>query len=143
MLGDRDLAGVVLDEERHVDVRRRARRALRPAECAIHRLRIADTAARLTAGSDEGGSSGGFFWDGRAKTLEELLGQTDTLSVHTPLTQETELNRLPAGMAVRKGDLDTLNVLNNWIQANTKFLQARRHYWFETQDWRAAVGKLN
>ena len=57
----------------------------------------------------------------------------------TPLTQDTELNRLPAGMAVRKGDPDTLNVLNNWIQANTKFLQARHHYWFETQDWRAQV----
>ena len=54
----------------------------------------------------------------------------------TPLSQETELNRLPAGMAVRKGDADTLNVLNNWIQVNGKFLQARRHYWFETQDWK-------
>ncbi len=61
----------------------------------------------------------------------------------TPLSQDQELNRLPAGMAVRRGDIDTLNVLNNWIQANQKFLQARRHYWFETQDWRAAVGKLN
>jgi polar amino acid transport system substrate-binding protein len=63
--------------------------------------------------------------------------------VFAPLTQEQELNRLPSGMAVRKGDVDTLNVLNNWIQVNTKFLQERRHYWFETQDWRAAVGKLN
>ena len=60
-----------------------------------------------------------------------------------PLSQDQEMNRLPAGMAVRKGDVDTLNVLNNWIQANQKFLQGRRHYWFETQDWRAAVGKLN
>jgi polar amino acid transport system substrate-binding protein len=61
----------------------------------------------------------------------------------TPLSQDQELNRLPSGMAVRKGDVDTLNVLNNWIQVNGKFLQERRHYWFETQDWRAAVGKLN
>jgi len=61
----------------------------------------------------------------------------------TPLSQQEQLNRLPSGMAIRKGDVDTLNVLNNWIQANTKFLQARRHYWFETQDWRAAVGKVN
>ncbi|HEY6431427.1 MAG TPA: transporter substrate-binding domain-containing protein [Acetobacteraceae bacterium] len=58
----------------------------------------------------------------------------------TPLSQEQELNRLPAGMAVRKGDVDTLNVLDNWIAANSKFLRARRHYWFETQDWRSAVG---
>ncbi|HET7884434.1 MAG TPA: transporter substrate-binding domain-containing protein [Acetobacteraceae bacterium] len=61
----------------------------------------------------------------------------------TPLKQQDELNRLPAGMAIRKGDIDTLNVLNNWIAANTKFLQARRHYGFETQDWRAVVGKVN
>ncbi len=61
----------------------------------------------------------------------------------TPLSQQEQLNRLPSGMAIRKGDVDTLNVLNNWIASNTKFLQARRHYWFETQDWRAAVGKVN
>ena len=58
-----------------------------------------------------------------------------------PLSQDEELNRLPAGMAVRKGDVDTLNVLNNWIAANQKFFKARRHYWFETQDWRSLVGK--
>lgn len=57
-----------------------------------------------------------------------------------PLSQDQELNRLPAGMAVRKGDVDTLNVLDNWIAVNTKFLRARRHYWFETQDWRSSVG---
>jgi len=61
----------------------------------------------------------------------------------TPLGQQEQLNRLPSGMAIRKADVDTLNVLNNWIAANTKFLQARRHYWFETQDWRAVVGKVN
>jgi C-terminal binding protein len=43
----------------------------------------------------------------RAKTLEELLRQTDTLSVHTPLTAETrgmlglkELSQLPKGAVV-------------------------------------------
>jgi phosphoglycerate dehydrogenase-like enzyme len=43
----------------------------------------------------------------RAKTLEELLSQTDTLSVHTPLTAETrgllglrELSLLPKGAVV-------------------------------------------
>jgi polar amino acid transport system substrate-binding protein len=60
-----------------------------------------------------------------------------------PLSQTEQLNRLPSGMAIRKGDVDTLNVLNNWIAANTKFLQARRHYWFETQEWASLVGKTN
>jgi polar amino acid transport system substrate-binding protein len=63
--------------------------------------------------------------------------------VFAPLSQDQEMNRLPSGMAVRKGDVDTLNVLNNWIEVNSKFLQARRHYWFETQEWRAALGKVN
>ena len=43
----------------------------------------------------------------RAATLEELLGQTDTLSVHTPLTRETrgmlglaQLSLLPKGAVV-------------------------------------------
>jgi len=44
---------------------------------------------------------------GRAPTLEDLLRQTDTLSIHTPLTRETrgllghgELSLLPAGAVV-------------------------------------------
>ena len=56
------------------------------------------------------------------------------------LSQEQELNRLPAGMALRKGDFDTLNFLNNWIEVNTKFFAERHHYWFETQDWRSKIG---
>lgn len=44
-------------------------------------------------------------------------------------------------MAVRKGDVDTLNVLDDWIAANSKFLRARRHYWFETQDWSSLVSR--
>jgi polar amino acid transport system substrate-binding protein len=53
------------------------------------------------------------------------------------------MNRLPSGMAIRKGDIDTLNVLNNWIEVNTKFIEQRQHYWFQTQEWRAQVGKGN
>ncbi len=60
-----------------------------------------------------------------------------------PLSEDQEMNRLPAGMAIRKGDVDTLNVLDNWIEVNTKFFAQRQHYWFQTQDWRAQVGKGN
>ena len=40
-------------------------------------------------------------------------------------------------IAVRKGDLDTLNFLNSWIAATTAegWLAQRRHYWFETREW--------
>lgn len=75
--------------------------------------------------------------------LPTRVASENPTKVFAPLSQEQEMNRLPSGMAVRKGDVDTLNVLNNWIQVNTKFLQERRHYWFETQEWRAAVGKVN
>jgi polar amino acid transport system substrate-binding protein len=45
--------------------------------------------------------------------------------------------RSPIGLAVRKGDVDTLNFLNNWIRLIQEegWLQERKHYWFETRDW--------
>lgn len=43
----------------------------------------------------------------------------------------------PVAFAVRKGDPDTLNVLNNWIRQKTAqgWLAERKHYWFNTLDW--------
>ena len=40
-------------------------------------------------------------------------------------------------IAVRKGDLDTLNFFNSWIEVNTAsgWLEQRRQYWFETREW--------
>ena len=40
-------------------------------------------------------------------------------------------------MAIRKGDLDTLNFFNSWITANEAdgWLGQRRQYWFETREW--------
>ena len=40
-------------------------------------------------------------------------------------------------MAVRKGDLDTLNFFNSWIEVNkaSGWLEQRRQYWFETREW--------
>jgi len=39
---------------------------------------------------------------------------------------------------VRKGDPDTLNYFNNWIQyvAAEGWLAERKAYWFMTQDWK-------
>ena len=76
---------------------------------------------------------------GASEPLPSRIAAENPGKVFTPLTQEQELNRLPAGMALRKGDIDTLNFLNNWIEVNAKFFQQRRHYWFETQDWRPQV----
>ena len=40
-------------------------------------------------------------------------------------------------MAVRKGDLDTLNFFNGWIaiRAADGWLEQHRQYWFETREW--------
>ncbi|MDY0391025.1 MAG: transporter substrate-binding domain-containing protein [Desulfobulbus oligotrophicus] len=47
----------------------------------------------------------------------------------------------PICMGVRKGDIDTLNFLNNWIAAerNKSWIDKRRHYWFETTEWQQLV----
>ena len=43
----------------------------------------------------------------------------------------------PIGFAVRKGDFDTVNFLNNWITVVTAegWLAERKHYWFRTREW--------
>jgi len=47
----------------------------------------------------------------------------------------------PIGFALKKGDHDALNFLNNWIlnmRANG-FLDERKAYWFESKDWETLV----
>jgi polar amino acid transport system substrate-binding protein len=47
----------------------------------------------------------------------------------------------PIGFALKKGDVDTLNLFNNWItvvQAEG-WLAERKRYWFETREWEALV----
>lgn len=48
-----------------------------------------------------------------------------------------------SAMGVRKGNPDTMNVLNNWIRSklNTGWLQKRSRYWFKTQDWKDQLPK--
>lgn len=58
-------------------------------------------------------------------------------------TQDQELNTRPEAFGLRKGDVDTLNVLDNWVLINAKFFHDRHHYWFETQDWQPLVGKTD
>ena len=44
-------------------------------------------------------------------------------------------------IAVRKGDLDTLNFFNTWIEANkaSGWLEQRSQYWFQTREWEDQV----
>ena len=62
-----------------------------------------------------------------------LAAHPETL--HVPLA-EPFVSEVGA-IAVRKGDLDTLNFFNSWIavhQANG-WLEQRRQYWFDTHEW--------
>jgi len=49
--------------------------------------------------------------------------------------------REPIGFALRKGDVDSLNVFDNWIRVVEAegWLAERRHYWFETRDWEKRI----
>jgi polar amino acid transport system substrate-binding protein len=50
---------------------------------------------------------------------------------------EGTFTKEPIGFALRKGDVDTLNFMNNWITvvAAEGWLKERKQYWFETKDW--------
>ncbi len=57
-----------------------------------------------------------------------------------PLQGKT-FTKEPIGFAIRKGDIDFLNYLNNWILVKNAdgWLQERYDYWFTTQDWKSQV----
>ena len=57
-----------------------------------------------------------------------------------PLQGKT-FTREPIGFAIRKGDVDFLNFLNNWIRVKNadNWLQERYDYWFTTREWKDQV----
>lgn len=61
-------------------------------------------------------------------------------SLYLPLAGET-FTKEPIGFAVRKGDVDLLNFLNNWILVveSEGWLIERYGYWFKTMDWEARI----
>ena len=69
----------------------------------------------------------------------EILANPDKLFL--PMSEP--LVRSAEGIAVRKGDPDLLNFLNNWIFLRLRdgWLKERRTYWFETRDWADMVGQ--
>lgn len=92
------------------------------------------------------------LFDDEAQAYQELLngkahavvGSAPTPAFHAikhpdklflPLSDT--FTKEPIGFAVRKGDFDTLNFLNNWILVTEAegWFKERKHYWFETRDW--------
>ena len=45
------------------------------------------------------------------------------------------------GIGIRKGDVDTLNVINNWIEVNRNngWIQSKYAYWFKSRDWKGLI----
>ena len=57
------------------------------------------------------------------------------------LPLDKTFTREPIGFAVKKGDFDTLNYLNNWIRyvESEGWLKDRKNYWFRTKDWEKMI----
>ena len=92
------------------------------------------------------------FFDDEAQVIQEVLnGRAHAAVASAPLPAfqaikypdrlfvpiKGTFTKEPIGFAVRKGDFDTLNYLNNWIRFSEAkgWLAERKHYWFETKDW--------
>ncbi|MBF0529256.1 MAG: transporter substrate-binding domain-containing protein [Deltaproteobacteria bacterium] len=60
--------------------------------------------------------------------------------VFMPLPEDT-FTMEPIAFALKKGDVDTLNVFNSWITlvASEGWLKERKAYWFESDEWRKLV----
>jgi polar amino acid transport system substrate-binding protein len=91
-------------------------------------------------------------FDGEAQAYQEVInGKAHAAvgSAPTPAFQAIKyperlflpladtFTREPIAFAVRKGDPDALNYLNNWIRVvqSEGWIQERKHYWFGTKDW--------
>jgi len=96
------------------------------------------------------------FNDEAQATLELVNGRAHAMVASAPLPRiqaaqhpdklflplgDADFTREPIGFAVRKGDPDFLNFLDNWIRATNSlgWLDARFKYWFETEDWKGLV----
>ena len=68
--------------------------------------------------------------------LETYIEKVPELNIVAKCT-----NALDANEIIRKGDVDFLNYLNNWIivRGLDGWLQERHRYWFTTQDWKGQM----
>ena len=92
------------------------------------------------------------LFDDESQVIQEILsGRVHALVASAPLPAfqaikhpevlymplKENFTKEPIGFALRKGDVDTLNVLNNWIRVVDAegWLAERKQYWFSTKDW--------
>jgi len=92
------------------------------------------------------------LFDDESQAVQELLlGRVHAVVASAPLPAfqaianpdklflplKEDFTREPIGFALRKGDPDSLNFLDNWIRVAEAegWLRERKHYWFETKEW--------
>jgi polar amino acid transport system substrate-binding protein len=92
------------------------------------------------------------LFDDESQAVQELLlGRVHAVVASAPLPAfqaianpdklflplKEDFTREPIGFALRKGDSDSLNFLDNWIRVVEAegWLRERKHYWFETKEW--------
>jgi len=96
------------------------------------------------------------LFDDEAQAIQELLlGRAHGMVASAPLPTYLVLEnpdtlfqpfsgtftKEPIGFALPKGDPDLLNFFNSWITVVEAegWLAERKHYWFESQDWKGLV----
>ncbi|MHB8909690.1 MAG: transporter substrate-binding domain-containing protein [Syntrophales bacterium] len=92
------------------------------------------------------------LFDDESQAIQELLlGRVHAVVASAPLPAfqaiakpdklflplKEDFTREPIGFAIRKGDFDSMNYLDNWIRVTEAegWLKDRKHYWFETREW--------
>jgi polar amino acid transport system substrate-binding protein len=93
------------------------------------------------------------LFDDEAQALQEvLIGKAHAMIASAPFPAHQTIRHAsklflplgtstftkePIGFAIKKGDPDFLNFLNNWIIVTSSegWLEARFDYWFNTLDW--------
>ncbi len=96
------------------------------------------------------------LFDDEAQAFQELLlGRVHAVIASAPLPTfqalanpdrlflpiKEDFTREPIGFALRKGDFDSMNFLDNWIRVADAegWLKERKHYWFGTRDWETLI----
>lgn len=144
LVANRDLAGDfnTLDDFNSSDVTFALRRGTQAVEFIQNRLpnaRILQFDDEVTARQEMlNGNAHAMVSDEPKPTVDARLFPDQLFK---PI--ERSLTASQAGIALRKGDADALNFINNWITIKTEngWLQQRHEYWFASQDWKDQVGE--
>ena len=96
------------------------------------------------------------LFDDESQAFQELLlGRVHAVVASSPLPTyqaianpdrlflplKEDFTREPIGFALRKGDFDSMNFLDNWIRVVDAegWLKERKHYWFGTKEWEKLI----